>query len=59
MVVYRIRRPVPEEPTYPTCTCVQALVFARFSEHENLYAHPMDFVPVIDANADEVIHIGM
>ncbi|KAF9016190.1 peroxisomal copper amine oxidase [Hymenopellis radicata] len=37
--------------------CDGALVFARFSEHENLYAHPMDFVPVIDANADKVIHI--
>ncbi|RDB19304.1 Copper amine oxidase 1 [Hypsizygus marmoreus] len=35
----------------------QALVFARFSKHDNLYAHPMDFVPVIDANTLEVIHI--
>ncbi|KAG6901539.1 hypothetical protein C0995_010689, partial [Termitomyces sp. Mi166 len=36
---------------------LQALVFARFSEHENLYAHPMDFVPVIDPNVEKVIHI--
>ncbi|KAL0063442.1 peroxisomal copper amine oxidase [Marasmius tenuissimus] len=35
----------------------QALVFARFSEHDNLYAHPMDFIPVIDANKCEVLHI--
>uniref|UniRef100_A0A0W0FKR5 Amine oxidase n=1 Tax=Moniliophthora roreri TaxID=221103 RepID=A0A0W0FKR5_MONRR len=35
----------------------QALVFARFSRHDNLYAHPMDFIPVIDANSREVLHI--
>lgn len=35
----------------------QALVFARFSEHENLYAHPMDFVPVIDATSKKLLHI--
>jgi primary-amine oxidase len=52
----------------------QAFLFARFSEHENLYAHPMvctplshlitswywhnqDFIPVLDANALEVLHI--
>ncbi|KAL0571658.1 peroxisomal copper amine oxidase [Marasmius crinis-equi] len=35
----------------------QALVFARFSEHDNLYAHPLDFIPVIDANTREVLHI--
>ncbi|TFK26740.1 peroxisomal copper amine oxidase [Coprinopsis marcescibilis] len=35
----------------------QALVFARFSTHENLYAHPMDFVPVVDSNLEKVIHI--
>ncbi|KAF8079221.1 copper amine oxidase [Lyophyllum atratum] len=35
----------------------QALVFARFSEHDNLYAHPMDFVPIIDANTEEILHI--
>jgi len=35
----------------------QALVFARFSEHDNLYAHPMDFIPVIDTNTEEVLHI--
>lgn len=36
----------------------QALVFARFSEHDNLYAHPMDFIPVIDSNSEEVLAIG-
>ncbi|SJL15663.1 related to peroxisomal amine oxidase (copper-containing) [Armillaria ostoyae] len=35
----------------------QAFVFARYSEHENLYAHPLDFIPVIDSNTDKVIHI--
>jgi primary-amine oxidase len=35
----------------------QALVFARYSEHDNLYAHPMDFIPVIDSNKEKVIHI--
>ncbi|KAG6834346.1 hypothetical protein H0H93_010308, partial [Arthromyces matolae] len=35
----------------------QALAFARFSEHDNLYAHPLDFIPVLDANSEEVIHI--
>ncbi|EPQ53081.1 hypothetical protein GLOTRDRAFT_122375 [Gloeophyllum trabeum ATCC 11539] len=35
----------------------QALLFARFGEHENLYAHPMDFIPIIDSVAGKVIHI--
>ncbi|KAH9981670.1 peroxisomal copper amine oxidase [Russula compacta] len=35
----------------------QALLFARFSQHENLYAHPLDFIPVVDINAGKVIHI--
>ncbi|KAJ3499745.1 hypothetical protein NLJ89_g10061 [Agrocybe chaxingu] len=35
----------------------QALVFARLSEHDNLYAHPMDFIPVIDANSEELLHV--
>ncbi|KAI0668175.1 peroxisomal copper amine oxidase [Trametes maxima] len=35
----------------------QALVFARWSRHENLYAHPLDFVPVVDSVTKKVIHI--
>ncbi|KAJ3782694.1 copper amine oxidase [Lentinula aff. detonsa] len=35
----------------------QALLFARFSEHDNLYAHPMDFIVIIDANTEEVLQI--
>ncbi|KAK7464255.1 peroxisomal copper amine oxidase [Stygiomarasmius scandens] len=35
----------------------QGLVFARFSEHDNLYAHPMDFVPIVDANEEKVLHV--
>ncbi|KAI0299979.1 peroxisomal copper amine oxidase [Multifurca ochricompacta] len=35
----------------------QALLFARFSQHDNLYAHPLDFIPIVDMNAGKVIHI--
>ncbi|OAX39227.1 hypothetical protein K503DRAFT_769707 [Rhizopogon vinicolor AM-OR11-026] len=35
----------------------QAFVFARFSQHENLYAHPLDFIPVIDSVAEKVVQI--
>jgi len=35
----------------------QALLFARFSQHDNLYAHPMDFTPVVDSITKKVIHI--
>ncbi|KAI6164518.1 copper amine oxidase [Pisolithus thermaeus] len=35
----------------------QALLFARFSQHDNLYAHPLDFIPVIDSLARKVVHI--
>ncbi|KAG8219327.1 copper amine oxidase [Butyriboletus roseoflavus] len=35
----------------------QALLFARFSEHENLYAHPLDFIPVVDSVSEKVVQI--
>ncbi|GBE86046.1 Copper amine oxidase 1 [Sparassis crispa] len=35
----------------------QALLFARSSQHDNLYAHPIDFIPVIDSISKKVIHI--
>ncbi|KAF5383968.1 hypothetical protein D9757_006915 [Collybiopsis confluens] len=35
----------------------QALLFARYSQHDNLYAHPMDFIVIVDANAEEVLQI--
>ncbi|KIK02222.1 hypothetical protein K443DRAFT_536341 [Laccaria amethystina LaAM-08-1] len=35
----------------------QALVFARFSQHDNLYAHPMDFIPIVDVDKRECLHI--
>lgn len=35
----------------------QCLVYARKSEHENLYAHPMDFYVVLDSNAKKVLSI--
>ncbi|KAJ4470886.1 copper amine oxidase [Lentinula aciculospora] len=34
----------------------QALLFARFSEHDNLYAHPMVITP-FNANTEEVLQI--
>ncbi|KAG9094532.1 hypothetical protein FRC06_010717, partial [Ceratobasidium sp. 370] len=35
----------------------QCLMFARFGEDENIYAHPLDFIPIIDSNSKKVIHI--
>ncbi|KAF9072114.1 peroxisomal copper amine oxidase [Rhodocollybia butyracea] len=35
----------------------QALIFARFSEHDNLYAHPLDFVAIVDTGHKEVLQI--
>ena len=35
----------------------QALLFARLGPHENLYTHPLDFVPVVDSITQKVIHI--
>lgn len=35
----------------------QCLMFARFGKDENIYAHPLDFIPIIDSNAKKVIHI--
>lgn len=37
----------------------QCLLFARFSESkdDNLYAHPMDFFPILNSDTFEVMHI--
>ncbi|THH12177.1 hypothetical protein EW146_g7798 [Bondarzewia mesenterica] len=35
----------------------QALMFARLSKDDNLYGHPLDFVPVVDMTSGKVIHI--
>ncbi|KAG9039037.1 hypothetical protein FRB95_012748 [Tulasnella sp. JGI-2019a] len=35
----------------------QCILYARTCPHDNLYAHPLDFMPVIDTNAKNVIHI--
>jgi primary-amine oxidase len=35
----------------------QCLMYARFGEDENIYAHPLDFIPIIDSNSKKVIHI--
>jgi len=31
----------------------QCMVFACFGPHENLYAHPLDFFPILDSNTYE------
>ncbi|PWY98606.1 hypothetical protein BCV70DRAFT_34424 [Testicularia cyperi] len=33
----------------------QCLLYARFDPHENLYAHPMDFLPVLDVNGNHEV----
>ncbi|EPQ26592.1 uncharacterized protein PFL1_05913 [Pseudozyma flocculosa PF-1] len=30
----------------------QCLLYARLNEHDNLYAHPLDFQPILDCNSD-------
>lgn len=36
----------------------QCLLYARFNEHDNMYAHPMDFCPILDNNGSgEVLTI--
>ncbi|WAR64095.1 hypothetical protein PtB15_16B255 [Puccinia triticina] len=35
----------------------QCLMYARLVEHGNLYAHPLDFVVIVDILAKKVIHI--
>ncbi|KAG9049364.1 hypothetical protein FS837_010578, partial [Tulasnella sp. UAMH 9824] len=43
---------------WPTAKRIQqCLLYARYAPHSNLYAHPLDFIPVVDVNAKKVIHI--
>ncbi|KAJ7188863.1 copper amine oxidase [Mycena filopes] len=43
---------------FPTTNRLQqGLLFARFSQHDNLYAHPMDFLAVFDSNSEKVLHV--
>ncbi|KAJ7099470.1 copper amine oxidase [Mycena belliarum] len=35
----------------------QGIFFARFSRHDNHYAHPMDFIAVVDSNSEKVLHV--
>ncbi|KZV98915.1 hypothetical protein EXIGLDRAFT_669120 [Exidia glandulosa HHB12029] len=35
----------------------QCLLFARLDKDENFYAHPLDFIPILDSNTYEIIHI--
>jgi primary-amine oxidase len=32
-------------------------MYARYGPNENLYAHPLDFLPVIDINTSELLHV--
>ncbi|KAJ7072837.1 copper amine oxidase [Mycena amicta] len=35
----------------------QGVLFARFSRHDNHYAHPLDFNLVYDSNAEKILHL--
>ncbi|KAF8150485.1 peroxisomal copper amine oxidase [Mycena galopus ATCC 62051] len=37
----------------------QGFFYARFSRHDNLYAHPMDFIAVFESNEKKVLHIDV
>ncbi|CAK5281897.1 unnamed protein product [Mycena citricolor] len=37
----------------------QGLLFARFSQHDNLYAHPLDFIAIFESNLEKVLHIDI
>ncbi|KAG2179785.1 hypothetical protein INT43_003568 [Umbelopsis isabellina] len=36
---------------------MQGLMYYRLHEHDNRYAHPLDFVPIVDVNKMEIIEI--
>lgn len=42
---------------WPKRRVQQAICFARFGKDENLYAHPLDFMPVVDNMTGEVLAI--
>ncbi|KDQ19347.1 hypothetical protein BOTBODRAFT_27929 [Botryobasidium botryosum FD-172 SS1] len=37
----------------------QCLLYARFTEDENIFAHPMDFFPILDTNTYKVLYIDV
>lgn len=37
----------------------QALMYYRVSEHDNQYAHPLDFTPIVDTQEEKVIEIDI
>lgn len=37
----------------------QALMYYRVSEHDNQYAHPLDFCPIVDTQEEKVIEIDV
>lgn len=42
---------------FPGKRLQQCFVFARLRPNDNLYAHPCDFVPVIDSHSGEVLSV--
>lgn len=42
---------------FPGRRVQQCICFARFGKDENLYAHPLDFIPVVDNMTGEVLAI--
>ncbi|QDZ20279.1 copper amine oxidase [Chloropicon primus] len=45
------------EPFDTSKRLVQTFLYLRASEYDNAYAKPLDFLPVVDLNAGEVVHI--
>ncbi|KAF7362373.1 Amine oxidase [Mycena venus] len=44
---------------FPRTTRIQqGFLYARFSRHDNHYAHPMDFLAIFDSNAEKVLNLG-
>ena len=37
----------------------QALMYYRVSEHDNQYAHPLDFCPIVDTQTEKVVEIDV
>ncbi|CAO1620204.1 unnamed protein product [Parajaminaea phylloscopi] len=42
---------------FPGKRLQQCICYARYSKDENLYAHPLDFMPILDCNTAEILAI--
>jgi len=47
------------EDRFPGRRLQQCFMYQRKSQHDNLYARPLDFNVVVDSNTNEVVHIDM